>query len=45
LAGPGNVYRIDDRGRRLLGKYRAEAPRLRLDLSPLDACILELKPE
>jgi hypothetical protein len=45
LAGPGNVYRIGDRGRRLLGKYRANAPRLRLDLSPLDACILELKPD
>ena len=45
LAGQGNVYRIDDRGRRLVGKYRADAPRLRLDLSPLDACILELQPD
>jgi hypothetical protein len=45
LAGQGNVYRIDERGRRLVGKYRANAPRLRLDLSPRDACILELKPE
>jgi hypothetical protein len=45
LAGQGNVYRIDERGRRLLGKYLADAPRLKLDLSPLDACILELKPE
>lgn len=45
LAGRGSVYRMDQRGRRLLGKYRADAPRLKLDLAPLDACLLELKPD
>lgn len=45
LVRQGNVYRIDERGRRLLGKYLADAPRLKLDLSPLDACFLELQPD
>jgi hypothetical protein len=39
------VYRIDQHGRRAAGEVRGKTLILKPDLAPLDACMLELKPD
>ncbi len=45
LPGRGTVYRMDASGRRRIGNYAGKTLLLRPELAPLDACLLELKPE
>ena len=41
----GKIYRIDASGRKQIGDFRGKALILKPELSPLDACLLELKPD
>ena len=45
LAGRGQVYRIDASGRKRIGGFQGKALILQPELAPLDACLLELKPD
>ena len=45
LGRRGNVFRLDESGRRRIGTYRGKALILQPELAPLDACLLELKPD
>lgn len=38
------VNRIDEQGRRALGRLRRESPTLRVTLAPRDVCVIELAP-
>jgi len=41
----GGIYRIDGAGRKRIGRFRGKDLILKPDLAPLDACLLELKPD
>jgi len=41
----GKIFRLDESGRKRIGEYHGRTLLLRPELSPLDACLLELKPD
>jgi len=41
----GKIYRIDASGRKRIGDFHGKTLILKPELSPLDACLLELKPD
>lgn len=41
----GGIYRLDEHGRHRVGDYRARDVVIEPQLSPYDACVLEVKPE
>ena len=45
LGRRGKVFRLDESGRNQIGTYRGKALILKPEFTPLDACLLELKPD
>lgn len=45
LGRRGKVFRLDESGRTRVGSYRGKILILKPELAPLDACLLELKPD
>ena len=45
LGRRGQIFRVDETGRKQVGTYRGRTLILKPELEPLDACLLELKPD